>query len=93
MCSRSPIAATINATTRKVIPAQRRLPVRKNTRMAARAAMGKANRMPTTTITIKAMMRRTIRSHRKPASVIGGITWREIIQNQPTKKVQLEVYN
>ncbi len=40
MCSKSPIAATINATTRKVIPAQRRLPVRKNTSMAARGRDG-----------------------------------------------------
>lgn len=57
------MAAEIKATIRNVIPAHSRLPVRKKTAMAARAAMGKAKRKPITMIAISPIMSRTIRSH------------------------------
>ncbi len=68
------MAATISATIRNVIPAQRRLPVRKKTAMAARAAMGKAKRKPMTMIAMRPIMSRTMRSHQNCGSLRLGIT-------------------
>jgi hypothetical protein len=59
----------INATTKKVIPDHSKLPVKKNTAIAASAAIGKANKKPIATIAIKAIMSRTMRSHQKLGSV------------------------
>jgi hypothetical protein len=69
MCIRSPTAAETNATKRNVMPAHNKLPVKKKTAIAARAAIGKANKNPMKTIAINAIMSRTIRTHQKPGSV------------------------
>lgn len=69
MCIRSPIAAETNAATRKVIPAHSRLPVKKNTSIAASVAIGKANKKPMKIIAASAMMRRIIRIHQNSGSV------------------------
>ena len=65
----SPTAAEINATTKNVIPAHNKLPVKKNTNIAASAAIGKANKKPMAIIAASATMSRIIRSHQKPGSV------------------------
>ena len=69
MCIRSPTAAEINATIRKVIPAHSKLPVKKKTAIAASAAMGKANKNPMKIIAANAMTSRIITIHQKPGSV------------------------
>ena len=61
-----PIAAEINATTRKVTAVQNKSPpVRNHTRIAANAAMGKANRKPITTIATNAIIYKMISSQRR----------------------------
>ncbi len=68
MCNKSPTAAEIKATIKKVIPAHTKLPVKKNTAIPASAAIGKANKKPIKTIAINAIISRTISSHQKPGS-------------------------
>jgi hypothetical protein len=50
------------------MPDHNKLPVKKNTSIAASAAIGKAKRKPMM-IAINAIMSRTISSHQKPGSV------------------------
>ncbi len=71
MCMASPTAAEISATIRNVIPAQSKLPVKKKTAMAAKAAMGKAKRTPMKMMAINAIISRTITSHQNCGSFIG----------------------
>jgi len=51
------------------MPDHSKLPVKKNTAIAASAATGKANKKPMKTIAINATMSRTNSSHQNPGSV------------------------
>jgi hypothetical protein len=55
------------------MPASTKLPVKKYAKMAAKAAIGNANRKPITITAIKAIMRNTITSHQNEASVRDGM--------------------
>ena len=66
--ARFPITADISATTRNTIPASTKLPVKKYANMAAKAAMGNANRKPIAITAIKAIARKTITSHQNEVS-------------------------
>ena len=70
-----PIAAVINATTKNVKPVKNKSPpVRKKTTMAARAAMGKANKKPKTTMIIKPIIRKMISNHKSCVGSVGTTT-------------------
>jgi len=51
------------------MPDQSKLPVRKNTNIAARAAIGKANKNPMKTIAANAMISRTSKIHQNWGSL------------------------
>jgi hypothetical protein len=50
------------------MPAQTRLPVKKNTKIAANPAMGNAKKKPMTKIANRPMISKTNSSHQKPMS-------------------------
>jgi hypothetical protein len=71
-CQILPIAAEINATTKNVKPVRNKSPpVRNQTRIAASAAMGKANRKPKITIAIKPIISKIISNHKSDVGSVG----------------------
>jgi hypothetical protein len=66
------MAAVIKATTKNVTPVRNRSPpVRKKTAIAARAAIGNANKKPKTTIAINPIIRKTISNHKSDVESVG----------------------
>ena len=69
-----PIAAEINATITNVKPVRNRSPpVRNQTKIAASAAIGNANRKPKTTIAIKPIISKMISNHKSDVGSVGII--------------------
>ncbi len=67
-----PITAEINATTKNVKPVKNKSPpVRNQTRIAAKAAMGNAKRKPKTTMAIKPIISKMISSHKRDVGSVG----------------------